>query len=421
MAPVLSGPEGAPWQDGKRYMWLTALMVPLVTIAGFGLWHRTEFSLHWWITPLFVFVAIPLMERTAKRDSANVPEVVCATLEVDRYYRWCAYLYLLLAGAALLAGASAWSSNKLSPVAQLGVIFSVGTVTGVGITTAHELGHKRSSMERWLARLMLAATCYGHFYVEHNRGHHVRVATSLDPASARLGETFWRFWPRSVFGALRSAWALEAHRLRLRRLGVVSLRNEVLLGWLLTAALFAALILAFGSGVLIFLAAQAIVGISLLEGVNYIQHYGLSRAVTASGRPEKVGPQHSWNSDAVITNLSLFQLQRHSDHHTNPTRPYQTLRSFPDAPQLPASYAALLPIVFVPRAWFAIMNDRVVERYDGDVTRANIAPYRRTALVEHYHKASMTSPLPTMSETGQGDGPDPDSRGAIPSTVSRAP
>ncbi|MCK9904001.1 alkane 1-monooxygenase [Frankia sp. Cpl3] len=383
-APVLSAPGGATWRDGKRYMWLTALMVPLLTIASFGLWHRTGVSAHWWITPLFVFLAIPLMELRTAPDSGNIPEEIRAELEKDHYYRWCVYLYLPLTAIVLATSTYAWATNSLSPFAKIGAVISVGTVTGVGITAAHELGHKRSPGNRWSARLMLAATCYGHFRVEHNRGHHVRIATLEDPASARLGETFWRFWPRSVLGGLRSAWNLEARRLQLRGRNVVSPHNEILIGWLLSTALFAGLAAAFGPGALVFVFAQAVVGFSLLEGVNYIQHYGLARSVNAHGRREKVGPEHSWNSDAVIGNLALFQLQRHSDHHANPTHSYQVLRSFRESPQLPSGYATLLPIVFIPRVWFAVMNDRVVAHYGGDVTLANIAPHCRAALLDRY-------------------------------------
>ena len=90
----------------------------------------------------------------------------------------------------------------------------VGTVAGVAINTAHELGHKKERVERVLSKLALAQSGYGHFYVEHNRGHHNRVATPEDPASSRLGESFWAFLPRTVVGRVQSAWALGAKRLR---------------------------------------------------------------------------------------------------------------------------------------------------------------------------------------------------------------
>jgi alkane 1-monooxygenase len=390
-APVLTAPSCAAWRDGKRYMWLTAVMVPLLAVVGYGLWHRTGLGVHWWITPLFVFVLVPLLDLTSPADPVNPPEEVRAALEADRYYRRCTYLYLPLAAVSLVLGSAAWTQGNLPPLARLGAVITVGTVTGVGITTAHELGHKRSMLERWLARLMLAPTAYGHFLVEHNRGHHVRVATPQDPASARLGEGFWRFWPRTVVGSLRSAWSLEAHRLRLRDRRVLSPGNEVLLGWLLTAVLFGTLAGAFGPAVLVFLGAQAIVGITLLEGVNYIEHYGLARARTGSGRYEPVTARHSWNSDAVISNLALYQLQRHSDHHANPTRRYQALRSFPESPQLPAGYATLLLAAYVPPLWFRLMDHRVLAHYAGDLSLANVQPGRHATLAARFPSGSRAA------------------------------
>ncbi len=401
-APIYSAPGCLAWRDGKRYMWLTAVVVPLLAIVGYGLWHRTGLGVHWWVTPLFVFVLVPILDLTSPPDTVNPPAEILPALQDDRFYRRCTYLYLPLAGIGLVLGASAWDSGHLSALARIGAVISVGTVTGVGITTAHELGHRRGHLERWLARLMLAATGYGHFYVEHNRGHHVRVATRSDPASARLGESFWRFWPRTVIGGVRSAWGLESRRLRLRGRRVWSPRNEVLLGWLLTAVLFGTLAAVFGPVVLGFLVAQALFGITLLEGVNYIEHYGLARARTDSGRYEAVTPRHSWNSDAVISSLALYQLQRHSDHHANPTRRYQALRSFEESPQLPAGYATLLPVVFLPPVWFRLMDDRVAAHYGGDLDRANVHPPRRRALAARYPGRpapvrAPAAPAPTSS------------------------
>ena len=387
-APTLVGADGAVWRDGKRYLWLMALLPPLLPIVGFGLWHRTGSELHWWLAPFFVYVLLPLTDWTTPKDRVNPPESVRRQLEADRYYRWCTYLYLPLAGVSLVLGCWAWTYGDLSLLGQAGLVVSIGTSSGVGINTAHELGHKRERVERWLSKIMLAPTAYGHFYVEHNRGHHVRVATPEDPASARMGESFYRFWPRTVIGSLRSAWNLEARRLRLRGRRVISPRNEVLNAWAFTVVLFAALAAAFGPGVLVFLALQAVFGFSLLEIVNYIEHYGLARARTAAGRYEKVRPRHSWNSDNVISNLSLYHLQRHSDHHANPTLRYQALRSFAEAPELPSGYATMIMLAAVPPLWFRVMDPRVVAHYGGDVTKANLDPARRDALLARYGAGS---------------------------------
>jgi alkane 1-monooxygenase len=254
---------------------------------------------------------------------------------------------------------------------------TVGTVAGIAINTAHELGHKRDRLERRLSKVALAQTGYGHFYVEHNRGHHARVSTPEDPASARLGESFWAFLPRTVWGSLRSAWSIEAAALRRKGHPVWSPRNDVLNAWALSIVLLGALLVAFGWQVLPLLVIQAVFGFSLLEVVNYIEHYGLLRQRVANGRYERCQPEHSWNSNNVASNLALYHLERHSDHHANPTRRYQALRNFDDAPQLPSGYALMIGLAYLPPVWRRVMDPRVLAHYDGEVDRANLHPRAR--------------------------------------------
>jgi len=244
----------------------------------------------------------------------------------------------------------------------------------VAINTAHELGHKREQLERRLSRIALAQSGYGHFYVEHNHGHHIRVATPEDPASSRMGESFWRFLPRAVAGSLRSAWHLERRRLERRGRRALSRHNDVLTSWALTVVLFTALSVGFGAVVLPYLLLQAVLGFCLLETVNYLEHYGLLRRRRSDGRYERVSPRHSWNSNNTVSNLFLFQLQRHSDHHANPLRRYQTLRHFDDAPQLPSGYATMIVIAWFPPLWRRIMDPRLWAHYRGDLSHANVHP-----------------------------------------------
>jgi len=263
------------------------------------------------------------------------------------------------------------TTAALNPWQWLGLVVTVGIVSGGGINTAHEWGHKRGRLADALSKLSLAPAAYGHFHVEHNRGHHRNVATPTDPASARMGESYWSFLPRTMIGSVRSAWRIERLRLSAQGRSCWNVRNDILQAWSLTVVLYAALITAFGWMALPFLLAQALYGAALLEAVNYIEHYGLLRQSDKNGRFERCGPEHSWNSNRVVSNLMLYQLQRHSDHHANPRRPYQTLRHFDDSPQLPAGYAALIPLVYFPRLWFRLLDHRVRAHYGGDLTRAN--------------------------------------------------
>jgi alkane 1-monooxygenase len=278
---------------------------------------------------------------------------------------------------------------------------SIGCIGGIGINTAHELGHKKEANERWLSKVALAQVFYGHFYIEHNRGHHVRVATPEDPASARLGESFYEFWPRTVVGSLRSAWRLEKRRLARRRQSPWRLDNDVLNAWLMSIALWAAVLLAFGAGVAPYLVIQAVVGFSLLEVVNYMEHYGMLRQKVGVGerqRYERVLPSHSWNSNNIATNVLLYHLQRHSDHHANPTRRYQTLRDFEESPVLPTGYAGMIVLAIVPAVWRRVMDQRVVDHVGGDVNLANISPRRRETYLARY-------PAPGRVRSSVADGP----------------
>lgn len=364
-------------RDSKRYLWLLALAVPTLPFQAGALAGLTGLSVLWWWGPFFAFVLVPVLDLVTGRDSANPPEAVMKALEDDRYYRWCTYLYLPLQFGALVWACGVWAHGALSPAGNLGLTATTGVVAGVAINTAHELGHKRERVERRLSRLALAQSCYGHFYVEHNHGHHIRVATPEDPASSRMGESFWRFLPRAVLGGVRSAWRLERRRLSRRGRPVWSGHNDVLSAWAITVALYGALGAVFGWKVLPYLALQGVLGFCLLETVNYLEHYGLLRQRRPDGRYERVSPQHSWNSNNTISNLFLFQLQRHSDHHANPLRRYQTLRHFDEAPQLPSGYATMIVLAWCPPLWRRVMDPRLLAHYSGDVRRANLRPALR--------------------------------------------
>lgn len=361
------------WRDPRRFLWPAALLVPTLPFQGLAIASGGH-EWGWWLTPAVVFGLIPLVDLLIGDDRRNPPDEATAALQRSRYYRVLTFLYLPLQYAALAACCAVWARGGLTPLGATGLVLSIGIVDGIAINTAHELGHKRERLERWLSKIALAPTGYGHFYVEHNRGHHVRVATPQDPASARLGEGFWVFLPRTVLGSLRSAWRLESARFRLRGRSPWTWRNDVLNAWAMTAVLSGGLTAWFGPGVLPLLAAQAVVGFGLLEVVNYLEHYGLARRRLPSGRHDKVDARHSWNSDRIVTNVFLFQLQRHSDHHANPLRRYQVLRSFDSSPQLPAGYATMIVVALVPPLWRAIMDRRVLAHYDQDLDAANVHP-----------------------------------------------
>jgi len=410
-------PEGSTddWKDKKRYLWLFGLVIPSAIFIMYAGWTFTGSGLWFWAGPILILGIVPTLDLIFGLDSANPPDDVIEKLEADKYYRWITYLFLPIqyfgyfVVMAWIAGHNpgdwisqlfhfqGWAAahlperfldnDALSSVDKIAMAISIGCVGGIGINTAHELGHKKESHERWLSKIALAPSAYGHFYIEHNRGHHVRVATPEDPASSRLGESFYRFWPRTVLGSLSSAWGLEKKRYARKDTHPFHLGNDVLNSWLMSAALFGTVIALWGIGMAPYIVVAAIIGFSLLEVVNYLEHYGMRRQKTASGRYERVNPSHSWNSNNIPTNVLLYHLQRHSDHHANPTRRYQALRDFKESPVLPTGYAGMIVLALVPPVWRRVMDHRVYEHFDGDLRLANIQPGKRD-------KVLATWPLP---------------------------
>jgi alkane 1-monooxygenase len=378
----------ATWKDAKRYAWLMGLVIPFAPFIAWASVKVTGFEVFWFFGPLLVFVAFPLLDIAIGVDPSNPPDSILKWLEQDRYYRWCTYLFIPVQYAGLVFACWLWSSGDLSALESLGLAVTMGVVGGIAINTAHELGHKRENSERWLSRVALAQTGYGHFFIEHNRGHHVRVATPEDPASSRLGESFWAFLPRTVVGSLRSAWGIECARLDRMGKSHWTLSNDLLGAWAMTVGLFAVLAIVFGPVVLPYLLIQAVLGFSLLEVVNYLEHYGLLRQKKEDGRYERCRPEHSWNSNNVASNVLLYHLQRHSDHHANPTRRYQALRHVDEAPQLPTGYAGMIVLAWVPPLWRRVMDPRLVEHFDGDLSRANIQPRKRARILARYRAAA---------------------------------
>jgi alkane 1-monooxygenase len=379
----------ATWGDPKRYAWLLGLIVPLTPFISWATVQLTGLGFLWFFGPLLVFVAFPLLDIAIGMDARNPPDSVIKWLEQDRYYRWCTYVFIPIQYAGLAFACWLWSRGGLSTFDGIGLALTMGVVGGVAINTAHELGHKRASLERWLSRIALAQTGYGHFFIEHNRGHHVRVATPEDPASSQLGESFWAFLPRTVIGSLRSSWKLECARLDRMGKSHWTLRNDILGAWAMTVVLFAALTAIFGLIVLPYLLIQAVIGFSLLEVVNYLEHYGLLRQRREDGRYERTRPEHSWNSNNVASNVLLYHLQRHSDHHANPTRRYQALRHVDEAPQLPTGYAGMIVLAWFPPLWRRVMDPRLLDHYEGDVTRANVQPRARKRILARYGTARV--------------------------------
>jgi alkane 1-monooxygenase len=331
-------------------------LLPLAVVTGYLLGGAYHF-----LTPLFVFGLIPLLDLVVGVNTKNPGEEDEQALADHRIYRYVTWACMPLQVAMVVWGAFVVTHRYLSPLELTGFILAVGISSGaMGINVSHELIHRvNNRLEPFLGRVMLATVCYLHWAIEHVKGHHRCVATPLDPATARRGESFYAFWPRTVKGGFLSAWGMEKERLARQGRKGWSIHNAVV--WYVAAEFLVVTTIgwAFGFWAVLFFLAQSVVAVSLLEAVNYLEHYGMERMKLEDGTYEKVRPVHSWNASHRITNHFLFNLQRHSDHHYRPNRRYQILRHFDESPQLPTGYAGMVLLTLVTPAWRRVMDGRL--------------------------------------------------------------
>lgn len=374
------------YRDRKRWLWCLSLVLPLLPLVGIALYLQV--GQEWLLAaPLLVsYVLIPLLDWLLGTDTSNPPEEIVPQLEEDRYYRWLTWCTVPLHFVTLVLVAWFVASHELSPGAVLLMALMAGLFSGLGVNTGHELGHKKTALEQNLAKWALAVPAYGHFCVEHNRGHHRHVATPEDPASARMGESIYRFMLREIPGGWRRAWAEEEKRLEKKGLQRWSTQNVILQSYLVSLVLQGGLLLAFGWIMIPFLLIHNVFAWFQLTSANYIEHYGLLRSKNADGSYERCQPHHSWNANYVLSNVVLFQLERHSDHHANSHRRYQSLRHFDDIPQLPNGYFGAYLLAYIPWLWYRVMDPLLLAlpHIQGDFRKVNVQPDQAERLMAKY-------------------------------------
>lgn len=373
-----------PYVDRKRYAWLLSLCVPLAVGFGPALMLAFENPLYLWVSPAFLYIVVPCLDYLMGEDTSNPPESAVPALEADVYYRWVMYAQVPTLWLAFGFGAWFYASYALPWYHVIALVITSGAVGGFCINLGHEMGHKKSTLEKRLTQLVLAPTAYGHFSIEHNRGHHRDVSTPADPASSRMGESIYAFALREWPGCFKRALVLERERLAANGLGFWSLRNEILQTACITTALWAGLTAWLGFAALPFILAVAAWSNFQLTSANYIEHYGLLRQERAPGKYEICQPHHSWNSNHVFSNWVVYHLQRHSDHHAHPLRRYQSLRHFPDLPTLPSGYFGMFSLAYVPFLWFKVMDQRLLAVVGKRATFINFDPNKKTALMQRY-------------------------------------
>jgi len=345
-----------------KYIWgfLGVPYIVAVSLIFDGYW--TFFA------PLIAFVAIPALEQILPKRRTNLDETTESFKTSNKFFDLLLYLNVPMQYALLGVFLYRVSYTNLTTMELIGKTISMGVGCGIlGINVAHELGHRTTAFEKFLAKALLLTSMYMHFYIEHNRGHHKNVSTPVDPASARYNEPIYFFWIRSITGSYVSAHKLESLRLQRENRSWFSFRNEMILFALIQLSLLVLIYFIFGPVALVCFLGAAFTGILLLETVNYIEHYGLQRREVEPGIYEKVKPTHSWNSEHILGRIMLYELTRHSDHHYKATRKYQVLRYFEESPELPYGYPASMVLSLLPPVWFAVMNPRI-KKLDSKVT-----------------------------------------------------
>jgi len=322
-----------------------------------------SFTAHGFITffpLLWSYTFIPLLELLLTPDTVNMSSTQEEIAAKDKVYDYLLYTIPVLQYAALVFFLFSLRQPDLTWIDYAGRISAMGLLCGIfGINVGHELGHRKNKMEQWFAKGLLLSSQYMHFFIEHNRGHHKRVATWNDPATARFNEWLFSFYFRSIVYSYTGAWKIANSDMRKRDLPVSNIQNSMVQYTIIQVVFNALIILFFGWIIWTCYLLAAAMGIALLETVNYIEHYGLQRKEVASGKYERALPHHSWNSNHVLGRLMLFELSRHSDHHYQASRKYQLLRHHDNSPQMPTGYPGMMILAHVPPLFIYIMNKRI--------------------------------------------------------------
>ena len=374
------------YTDKKRYLWLGSVFFPLLPLYFISVYLKTNNELIFVIPLCISYIVIPILDWLVGSDTSNPPEEIVPLLEDDKYYRYLTFLTVPMHFIVLIACAWTVGSQSLSLFGVVLMAIMAGGYSGIGINTAHELGHKNTWIEKLLAKIVLAVPAYGHFTVEHNNGHHIKVATPDDPASSRMGESIYKFALREIPSTFIRAWQLEEKNLKKLGKSSWSFENQILQSYFISLVFQGSLVLIFGIEILIFLMIHNVWAWFQLTSANYIEHYGLLREKKANGRYERCKPHHSWNTNYVLSNVVLFHLERHSDHHAYPARRYQSLRNFNDIPELPNGYFGMYLCAYVPWIWFKIMDNRLLNlpHINRDLSKVNVCPNKKKLILSKY-------------------------------------
>ena len=312
-----------------------------------------------YLAVIFTFVFIPVLEIIVKKSDEKYTDEEKKNRNLDPFFDFLLYLNI-----PIVFGIFFFSLEKLALTSSvydiIGIILSASIVMATnGINVGHELGHRKSIIARTCSKLLYLPCQYMHFYIEHNFGHHINVATPEDPATARYKQTVYSFWITSVIRTYISAWEIQLKLLKVSKRSFFSIKNDMVFYTLFQLAFLVFIYYNFGLYLTVLSIVMSVISFLFLETINYVEHYGLLRKKEPSGRYERVKPHHSWNSNHTIGRIVLYELTRHSDHHFKSSKKYQVLESLDECPHLPHGYPTSILLSLIPPLWFSIMNPLV--------------------------------------------------------------
>ena len=312
-----------------------------------------------YLTVIYTFIFIPILEINIKQDNQIYSIDEKKKRNLNLFFDFLLYLNVPIVYAIFFISLNTLLvSNSLFEI--IGIILSSSIVMATnGINVGHELGHRKSLLSRMCSKLLYLPCQYMHFFIEHNYGHHINVATPQDPATAKFKQNLYSFWISSVIKTYISAWKIQLKLLRVSKLSFFSIKNDMLFYTIFQISFLFFIYFNYGLVVTIYSFIMSIVSFLFLETINYIEHYGLLRKIKSNGKYERVKPHHSWNSNHTVGRIVLYELTRHSDHHFISSKKYQVLESIEESPQLPYGYPTSILISFFPPLWFKIMNPLV--------------------------------------------------------------
>ena len=341
--------------------YLFAYTVPLSAYISFE-----SFGLGTYTAVLYAFLILPFLDVFTGTTTTNLSLEETQNKKAHKIFDWMLYINLPIVFGLLFVVLTKIQTTDYTPAEYIGLSLSTGILLATnGINVAHELGHRQSLIERLMSKALFMPCLYMHFYIEHNFGHHLKVATPEDGATARYNQSVYAFWIRSVSKQYVDAWKKQSELLRIGQHSFFSWKNDMFYYHLIQPMYLAFVFLWFSPQVTLFALLVGIISFLFLECINYIEHYGLRRLKTPSGRYERVQPHHSWNSNHNIGRMVLYELTRHSDHHYKSAKKYQTLNSYKDSPHLPLGYPASILLSLLPPLWFWVMNPRVPQHMKG--------------------------------------------------------